>query len=409
MVFTPTTTGAQSATINVSDSAASSPQGITLSGAGVSSASQGALQFIPATPCRIADTRLGSGSFGAPELSAGETREFDVPQSACNIPSTAVAYSLNVTVVPNVSLNHLTLWPTGEAQPNVSTLNSLDGRIKANAAITPAGANGGVDVYVTDATQVILDIDGYFVPASTASALAFYPVTPCRIADTRIGTGPLAGPSLPAQGSRSFPVLSSPCNLPSTAQAYSLNVTAIPNTTLDYLTSWPTGGGVPNVSTLNAPTGEITANAAIVPSGNNGEVSIFVSDAANVILDVNGYFAPPGTGGLSLYTVTPCRALDTRPIPFTGTTVVSVQGSACAPPISAEAYVLNATVVPVDDLDYLTLWPDVSALPNVSTLNALDGAITSNMAIVPTNDGAIDAFAQGTTNLILDISSYFAP
>ena len=407
--FVPESSGTFSGTLSVSVPGVSLNSTTLLSGTAADIAPPAALQFIPATPCRIADTRLGSGSFGAPELSAGETREFDVPQSACNIPSTAVAYSLNVTVVPNVSLNHLTLWPTGEAQPNVSTLNSLDGRIKANAAITPAGANGGVDVYVTDATQVILDIDGYFVPASTASALAFYPVTPCRIADTRIGTGLLAGPSLPAQGSRSFPVLSSPCNLPSTAQAYSLNVTAIPNTTLDYLTSWPTGGGVPNVSTLNAPTGEITANAAIVPSGNNGEVSIFVSDAANVILDVNGYFAPPGTGGLSLYTVTPCRALDTRPIPFTGTTVVSVQGSACAPPISAEAYVLNATVVPVDDLDYLTLWPDVSALPNVSTLNALDGAITSNMAIVPTNDGAIDAFAQGTTNLILDISSYFAP
>jgi len=371
--------------------------------------SPGALQFVTVAPCRIADTRLGSGAFGAPELTAGETREFIIPQSACNIPTTAVAYSLNATVVPNASLNHLTLWPAGEAQPNVSTLNSLDGRIKANAAITPAGANGGVDVYVTDGTQVILDINGYFVPASTASALAFYPVTPCRIVDTRIGTGPLAGPSLPAQGSRSFPVLSSSCNLPSTAQAYSLNVTAVPNTTLDYLTSWPTGGSVPNVSTLNAPTGEITANAAIVPAGTSGEVSIFVSDAANVILDVNGYFAPPGTGGLSLYTVTPCRALDTRPNGFTGTTPVDVEGSACAPPSTAQSYVLNATVVPSGDLDYLTLWPAGQALPNVSTLNALDGAITSNMAIVPNSNGSIDAFAQGSTNLILDISSYFAP
>jgi hypothetical protein len=31
------------------------------------------------------------------------------------------------------------------------------------------------------------------------------------------------------------------------------------------------------------------------------------------------------------------------------------------------------------------------------------------MAIVPTNNGAVDAYADGTTNLILDLSGYFAP
>jgi hypothetical protein len=311
--------------------------------------------------------------------------------------------------VPNGVLDYLTLWPTGLAQRVVSTLNSLDGRVKANAAIVPAGTSGGVSVSVSNATNVILDINGYFVAAGTASALAFYPVTPCRIADTRQAAGPLGGPSLSAASSRSFPVLSSSCNLPSTAQAYSLNVPALPHTTLDYLTSWPTGEAQPNLSTLNATTGTIVANAAIVPAGTSGAVSIFVSDAADVLLDVNGYFAPPATGGLSLYTVTPCRALDTRPIPFSGTTVVSVQGSTCAPPTTAQAYVLNATVVPVGDLNYLALWPDVASQPNVSTLNALDGSITSNMAVVPTNNGAIDAYAQGTTNLLLDLSSYFAP
>ena len=43
-------------------------------------------------------------------------------------------------------------------------------------------------------TAVILDINGYFVPASDPTALAFYPVTPCRIADTRGPAAQLAGP-----------------------------------------------------------------------------------------------------------------------------------------------------------------------------------------------------------------------
>jgi hypothetical protein len=55
------------------------------------------------------------------------------------------------------------------------------------------------------------------------------------------------------------------------------------------------------------------------------------------------------------------------------------------------------------------LWPDTETKPTVSTLNATDGAVTSNMAIVPTLDGSVDAFAAGLTQLILDISGYFAP
>jgi Chitobiase/beta-hexosaminidase C-terminal domain/Bacterial Ig-like domain (group 3) len=369
------------------------------------------LQFIPSTPCRIADTRNAAGAFGGPELAAAATRTFNVPQSSCGIPATAVAYSLNVTVVPIASLGYLTIWPAGLNQPTVSTLNS-DGRVKANATITPAGTNGGVSVYASDATQFILDIDGYFVPAGTnTSGLEFFPLTPCRIADTRNTTGALGGPSLTGGVGRAFPVQSSPCGIPSTAKAYSLNITAVPHGSLGYLTTWPTGQSQPVVSTLNATTGVVTANAAIVPAGTGGDISIVVSDTADVLLDVNGYFAPPATGGLSLYTVTPCRVIDTRngAGAFDGTLAVPVHGSTCAPPVTAQAYVLNATVVPTASLSYLTLWAAGGAQPIVSTLNATDGAVTSNMAIVPTTNGAIDAFATDSTNLLLDLSSYFAP
>jgi hypothetical protein len=34
---------------------------------------------------------------------------------------------------------------------------------------------------------------------------------------------------------------------------------------------------------------------------------------------------------------------------------------------------------------------------------------SSNMAIVETTNGSIDAFASQTTQLLLDISAYFAP
>ena len=89
---------------------------------------------------------------------------------------------------------------------------------------------------------------------------------------------------------------------------------------------------------------------------------------------------------------------------------MDVVHSPCSVPGAAQAYVFNATVIPSPTLPYLTLWPDGEPQPNVSTLNAGDGRVTSNMAVVPNHgDGKVDAFAQGTTQLILDISSYFAP
>ena len=371
-----------------------------------------ALQYVPVAPCRIADTRLATGPFGGPILAAKSGRDFFIPQSACKIPSTAMAYALNVTVVPpRAPFWYLTLWPSGTGQPYVSTLNSYDGRVKANAAIIGAGYRGGVSVYVTQATHLILDISGYFVPQNTPNLprtpLEFFPVTPCRVADTRSPANPLT-----AGESRPFPVRA-PCGIPSTAVAYSLNITAVPHGRLDILTAWATGQIRPgSVSTLNATTGQITANAAIVNAGTGGEVSIYVTQAADVIIDVNGYFAP-GPGGLSLYTVPPCRVRDTRSQgylgAFRGTITVQVQGGNCGVP-PGDAYVLNATVVPKEPMPFLTLWATGSAQPFVSTLNAYDGLTTSNMAIVSSTNGSIDAFSDGALiHLVLDISGYFAP
>jgi hypothetical protein len=274
-------------------------------------------------------------------------------------------------------------------------------------------AISSTSVFATDDTQVILDIFGYFVPAGTSSALAFYSLTPCRVADTRGSAGPLGGPSMTMHQVRDFPIQSSSCNVPANAQAYSLNFTVVPSGPLSFLTAWPSGQSQPNVSTLNDPTGTFVANAAIVPAGSNGNVSVYVTDNTDVVIDINGYFAPPGTGGLSLYNLTPCRVLDTRGVnggqALTGQMSVPVPSSSCSVPTAA-AYVFNTTVIPSGSLTYLSLWPGGETAPVVSTLNAPDGAVSSNMAIVPADaSGSIDVYTSNTSQVILDIFGYFAP
>jgi hypothetical protein len=387
------------------------------------------LQYVPLqTPCRAVDTRQTGGP-----IAGGAFRNLNPAGGACSIPtpSGTIAYALNITAIPHGPLGFLTVWPAGELQPTVSTLNS-DGRAKANAAIVAGGAGGEISVFASNTADVIVDVNGYFITETPVPpTYTYFPLTPCRLVDTRsAGNTPGFGaPSLTGGQGRTFPLRFSGCNLPTDPQVYggafALNVTAIPKggKALGYLTIWGTPQGYPVdqppppplTSVLNAPTGTTTANAAIVTVNiaTDEAITVFASDDTDVLIDVNGYFSfsQANAGGLSLYTLPPCRVLDTRSGSgaFAGKLTIPVASGSCGVPETAQAYVFNATVVPTSPLGYLTLWPDQSTQPGVSTLNADDGAVTSNMAIVESTNGSVDAFAPSATQLILDTSGYFAP
>ncbi len=136
--------------------------------------------FVSVTPCRIADTRTSSGGGGP--ITGATYRTFPVigapgvgGKQACSIPSNAAAFSLNVTAVPpsGSSLLYLSILPamteTPTTPPSSSTLNDPSGTIIANAALVPSGLDGAVMVYVSDTSDVIIDIDGYFVDQTSAS------------------------------------------------------------------------------------------------------------------------------------------------------------------------------------------------------------------------------------------------
>ena len=228
------------------------------------------------------------------------------------------------------------------------------------------GTIGSVSVFVTGTTELVLDIDGYFVnPAGNSQSLGFYPVAPCRVVDTRNPAGPLGGPIIGAAQSRNFPVLTSSCGSAGQRPGLLFECDGCA-----FRTAW-------------------VSDAVAVRAG-----AAFGFDAECAYRWSGGQRGEFGGPVLAAAQVRSYR------LPLAG----------CGIPGAAAAYSLNATVVPAAPLGYLTLWPAGIVQPPVSTLNAVGGAIVANAAVVPAGtEGAVASYATSQTHLILDGNGYFAP
>jgi hypothetical protein len=122
------------------------------------------IAFVAVQPCRVFDTRNANGPYGGPRLLGNTTRNFDIDSGPCTgIPTGVDAYSMNFgAILPDGANSFVTIWPTGSAQPVVSTINPIQGGVVANAAIVPAGTNGSISVFPNTGMHLYGDINGYF-------------------------------------------------------------------------------------------------------------------------------------------------------------------------------------------------------------------------------------------------------
>jgi hypothetical protein len=217
-------------------------------------------------------------------MPAGQRRTFVFPDASqyCSVPPVARAYSMTVTVAPPGPLQFLTAWPTGGAQPNVSSINSPAGRTLANSLLIPVSPFGGVDVSVFDRSDVIIDITGYFAP-DDGTGLFYFPVTQCRLHDSQFTDEQAKTIAVPSAAGCS--------GIPVSAKAYLVNATALPGgSPMPFLTVYPTGQVRPNASMLNAFEGQTVTNASIIPAGAGGGVDVFAYRRSQVVVEMSGYF-----------------------------------------------------------------------------------------------------------------------
>jgi chitinase len=122
------------------------------------------ISFYTVPPCRLVDTRDPDGPLGGPALAARTDRVFGIVGS-CELPATAKAVSVNLTVASPATAGHLRLYPAGTPRPLASTINYSTGQTRANNGIVPLNAAGEIAVYCGQASgtaHFILDVNGYF-------------------------------------------------------------------------------------------------------------------------------------------------------------------------------------------------------------------------------------------------------
>jgi hypothetical protein len=248
----------------------------------------GGAGFTSLAPTRIVDSRPGSqvGPFSSP-WAEGSSRPVTV--TGGDVPSGADAVVLNVTVTDTSAPSFLTASPQGTTRPQASNLNWSAGQTIANAVTVKVGTGGQIDVYSAKGmVNVIIDVVGYF---DVGSGVAFHPLTPARVQDSRpayqVGAyntpwGPGTTRDLPVGGAG---------GVPPGAQAVLANATVTDTSAASFLTVWPTGQGRPNASTLNWTPGLTIPNALTARLGTSGKVSAYsIAGSVHVIVDIAGWY-----------------------------------------------------------------------------------------------------------------------
>ena len=416
--------------------------------------------FVPVTPCRVVDTRLRGG-----RLADREQRTFAVSgggsafaaqggkAGGCGIPAGAVAVEAAVTAVDPSGSGFARAWPVGRPMPNATFLNIAAGRSRTNTGALSLATAGSKHLALRNfgsTAHYVIDVQGYYLDQSKGSGAGFVPLRPCRLADSRqVKGGPFAdrearsyvvagsGASFAAQGGKA-----GGCGVPDGAVAVELSVTVIAEGD-GFTRLWPSDGQMPNATFLNSKGGEDLTNTGAVKLATTGATDLTVRNfggAADVVLDVQGYFAPasdlpPASAvaasvpAASAYVpMAPCRIIDTRVAggPFTyggqrsyrvtGTDGFPAQGGSaggCGVPSSAVAAELTFTAVDPKLPGFLRAYPAQDTTPDATILNFAQGSSTTNtgtVALGPSwSPDRISLHSYGSTDYVVEIQGYYLP
>lgn len=330
-------------------------------------------------------------------------------------PPGATAALVNITLTDAATSGYVTAEDCGPvAQPvrKWSNGNFSAGKTVANLSVVPIDATGRFCLYASGSVQQVVDVQGFFVPASQPGSAGFVSVDQQRVLDTRIAGTPLAG-STPSP----LPSLS---GIPAGATAVLLNTTVVAPVGPGFVTADSCSRlstAVPTSSNVNFGAGSVVANLAVVPQvGGSTPASacMWPSVSTHLVVDTQGAFVPDTGLGFSL--VPPSRLIDTRGCYDRDAKLVcntkvgdaqmlrvtGAHGSAALVNLTLTDTVAEMFAV-ADRCDVLA-----AARPLRSNSNSGVGRTVANLAVVPLEaDGSFCIWVSRATNVIVDIQGVF--
>jgi hypothetical protein len=381
--------------------------------------------FNPVGPVRMFDTRGGQSpdalrAVTKQQVSGGYELEVQMTEVGGYVPADGVgAVSLNVTSTGSGAAGFITVYACGTREL-VSSVNFAAGATVGNAVITPVSADGTVCFYSSTPTDIVVDINGWFVADG-----GFTAVGPKRVFDTRPGDSPdalrdVTKTRLAANTMMEVRLTDLAGFVPgSGVGAVSLNVAVTQPEADGFITVYPCGTRT-LVSNINYAAGQTVANAVIAPVSSTGTVCFYSLVTADLVVDVNGWFE----AGSAFTGIGPQRVFDTRPgaspdalrnvgnTKLAANTMMEVKVTDLGGYIPADgvgAVSLNIAVTGPEAPGFITVYP-CGTRTEVSSLNySAAGQTVANSVIAPVSStGTVCFYSPVTTDLVVDINGWFA-
>jgi hypothetical protein len=321
--------------------------------------------FTSIAPQRLVDTRIG---LGAPMQRLQTASSLDVQVTGhLGIPSNATAVVANITAVDASGPGYLQVLPTGRAEFGSSSTLNIDaaGQTNPNATFAPLGDGGKLTVYAIFTTDVVIDIAGYFTPASTSTAGRLVPLTPSRILDTRIALG-WTPPAPPPQPGPPTGPPTAPGNPGDTKNCTDFATWREAQDWFD--TYFPYYGDIAKLDSNND--GVACESRPGGPNDHSNHFTDTVGAATVITLQVSGRGGVP-TAGVS-------------------------------------AVVMNVTAVDPVGPGFVQVAPTPVVAGASSNLNTAAGRTTANLVVVPLGPGGtVDLYLTTPADVLADVVGYF--
>ncbi len=375
--------------------------------------------------CQAVDGQGQAVGFG---LVSHDTDEVQVG-GVGGVPTGAAAAVLNVTAAAPSSAGYLSVYPAGSPVPATSTLNFSAGQTVANLVVAGLSSSGQIQVSIggsSGSAQVVIDVEGYFAPASLGSTGESYdPTAPVRVLDTRcfdlefVPPAPSYCDSL--HGALSPPMALAPHSsqrlaLPdgiASASAVVANLTVVDAGATGYLTAYPPTDPIPDTSSVDFVPGQTVSNEAYVALAEGG-LDLYNGSTAplEVVVDVEGYFSTTASSGELYYPQSPERIADTRcggpaPPSFCASEDLPVANSALSPLGSYPAWSKPLEVDPGNSITSVSCVSASFCMAVDSAGNALsyDG-VSWSAPVEADADTALVAVSCATTDFCVAVNSF---